>query len=1811
MLTMAENMIVAGADNRPFMLVKTQYSSWASLMLLYIKGKEHGKLLYDSVINRPFKYGTVTVLETQTRTYDELIDTEKIRETCDIKATNFILQCLPQDIYNLVNPYSDAKDIWDRVKLLIEGSEILLQERESKLYDEFDTFTSVSGEIIHSYYFRQRYPDHLALVANTSNTSPSYTNQSQYHQQLSPIAQQYYSPPFTMSPMLHHQYSLAPNANQPFVVQQQVYQPPDAHHSLVVHRQYYHAPTIHQPPQASFPQMDSGLVFLSFLPSDDLIFSLNKAMAFISTSFSSHYPPTNNQLRTSSDLRNQATIQDWRVTVQTVRQRLFVATVVKKKSTWQDSGPNQKGQGHSFDSDCNEAPSASVVLMAKLSAYESDILSEVPTHDTYLDNQVINQSVQEMQYFEQQDFNNDTDIDITSESNMISYEQYLKETRNAVVQDTSSTQQDALIMFVIKELSNQVAKCNEVDKHDALFVVDTEEILELAEESRLKMHAKQNDPIANDKKIDIVPIDYAALNKLLELFFKHFVPQKQLYVEQAFWLPILKLVSETLITLEMTKYRKSKEKNEEINFYTSTKNPETRLEIDWKHFKKNGNSFKPVDETSTDDAGTSTVWRNKSDLDTMSLDDLYNNFKIVELDIRGTTSSNTSNMAFMSSPSPNSTNEVPTVFGVSTASPQVSIANLSDATVYAFLSNQPNGSQLMHEDLEQIHKDDLEEIDLKWQLALLKNNGAPLIEDWESNDDDEVESPPEKETKTVAPSMDKVELEIPKQNDKPARRPVKYAEMYKTKRPKGWVKIPLVGKDGNISYHTDFNVFDGGHVAFGGGAKGGKITGKGTIRTGKLYFEDVYFVKELQFNLFSVSQMCDKKNSVLFTDTKCFVMSRNFKLADESHVLLKAINDESMLWHRRLGHINFKNINKLFKDNLVRGLPSKRFENDQPCVSSLKGKQHKVSFKSKIHNSISQPLFMLHMDLFGPTSDETSRILKSFITEIENLVDKKVQIIRCDNRTEFKNRVMNEFCEEKCIKREYSVARTPQQNENMILVVKPHFKTPYELFRGKFDGKSDEGFFVGYSINSKAFKVYNTRTRKVEENLNIKFLENKPLIAGDGPKWLFDIDTLIESMNYVPDIAGANSNDFAGKGASFDAGQSSMRIGPSQDYILMPLWNDGSLFDSSPKDLDGDNQDNDGPNTESEIDNQERPNGENNTKDINIVGPSINTTSLNINTASPTVNTVRLSDDFFGADNDMRSLDGVELDISNIYTTYPVLTTLNTRINKDHSLDNVIEPKRITNALKDPAWVEAMQEELLQFHLLKVWTLVDLPRARIEAIRMFLAYASFMGFLVYQMDVKSVFLYEMTEEEVYVCQPLGFEDLDYPDKVYKVEKALYGLHQAQRALYVDDIIFGSTKKELYTNFDVLMHDKFQMSSMGELAFFLGLQYEDVKPASTPIDKEKALLKDSDGDDVDVHLYRLSHSHNRSKPRTLIELYSSNQSLMANLEFCDKHNMVAFLKKPQGSDDFHQIVEFLKASHIRRHLKLVDDDGISTLPATEIFEQLALMGNMKRESRGFSRVETALLPTMLVTELVSQGEGPTSPVGTQHTTTIIESSPYLQNISITYRKTRTRIGRMGIRIPQSNVPSSATNEAITKEMYDGLGKATTTAYRLGAEQGSGNYTKSQTKATLSRTSSPRTSSEGGHGCHFTMGDSHEAYETAASPQTVDDETLAKTLLNIKRSAAKDKGKAIMQESESPKKIKKKEMMQIKIKILFDNTKESIRRLVLMESEGQAADIKVGEGSSKAGESLKRSTEEELGQEQKVEEEIAQQEDVVAK
>ncbi|GJT05911.1 putative ribonuclease H-like domain-containing protein [Tanacetum coccineum] len=613
---------------------------------------------------------------------------------------------------------------------------------------------------------------------------------------------------------------------------------------------------------------------------------------------------------------------------------------------------------------------------------------------------------------------------------------------------------------------------------------------------------------------------------------------------------------------------------------------------------------------------------------------------------------------------------------------------------------------------------------------------------------------------------------------------------------------------------------------------------------------------------------------------------------------------------------------------------------------------------------------------------------------------------------------MNQFCEMNGILRQYSVPRTPQQNEvdekrnrtlikaartmladfklpitfwaeavntacygqNRVLVVKPHNKTPYELFHGrtptlsfmrpfgcpvtilntidhlgKFDDKADEGFFVGYSLNSKAFRVFNSRTRIVEENLHISFSESTPNVIGSGPDWLFDIDALTRTMNYEPILAGTQSNGFVGTKASDNADPKS-----SQDDGSKPSSDDGKkVNEDSRKDSEGIDQE-----KEYNVNNTNNINTAS-TNEVNAVGGK---TSIEL-LLDP--NTPELEDyNIFKDDEDV----GAEADMHNLDTTIQVNPIPTTRIHKDHPLNQVIgylqlatQTRRMSKNLEehgfDPRWIEAMQEELLQFKLQEVWTLVDLPYgkraigtkwvfrnkkdergivirnkarlvaqgytqeegidydevftrvARIKAIMLFLDYASFKDFVVYQMDVKSAFLYEKIEEEVYVCQPPGFEDPDFPDRVYKVKNALYGLHQAPRAwyetlltylldnefqrgkidktlflkrykgdillvqMYVDDIIFGSTKKEMCNAFEKLTHGKFQMSSMGELTFFLGLQVEQKKDGIF-ISQDKY---DENGKKVDVHMYR-------SMIGSLMYLTSSRPDIMFAVCACARYQV---------------------------------------------------------------------------------------------------------------------------------------------------------------------------------------------------------------------------------------------------------------------------------------------------------------------------------
>ncbi|GJV35376.1 putative ribonuclease H-like domain-containing protein [Tanacetum coccineum] len=1050
--------------------------------------------------------------------------------------------------------------------------------------------------------------------------------------------------------------------------------------------------------------------------------------------------------------------------------------------------------------------------------------------------------------------------------------------------------------------------------------------------------------------------------------------------------------------------------------------------------------------------------------------------------------------------SPSSTNEVNTAYGVSTAntqvspastqvstaSTQVSTANLSDDTVYAFLASQPNGSQLVYKDLEQIHEDDLEEMDLKWQLALLsmrtRRNAEDLgtkiagtgiktalegivhveetffqshgaIEeagfDWSYMADEEVPTnmalmdfsdsenevilceqlavfkrdisykdseismlkselkklKQEKESNQLkienfnnaSKSLDKLigsqitdksrkgvwfvsynvvppphtglfsppnldlsysgleKFQQPefegygpkpsksisedtfnesKQQEKPVRKPVKYAEIYRSQTPRGnqrnWnnQKLTAITIKGKGWYQ--------GIIKQGLSARPVLLS-----RSRERANSDVRIARAKKKELEACyNQLPARKRAEVAMRDKC------------PGVLECGASVESRPWRSDTRHHLRGTVQEIDKgsDETPGGggvgrpkLPGGRVGRPAGGAGGSEGGQA-ADCCGKCRPSSLQSALSVHCS--------PSRRCPAIIQTTE---------------PEFKNE-------------EHSpTLNSPRGRKPALSFMRP-FGCPITILNtldhlGKFDGKANEEFFVGYSTNNKAFRVFNSRTRIVEENLHVKFSEETPNIARNRPNWLFDIDALTKSMNYKPVGARNQTNGNAGTKENTDAGQARKKIVPNLEYILLPLLTSDPSLSKSSRDSPNvgfkplreeekiyvehlENEDNEVPNTEEPRVNQEKDESINSTNNINTVSSTVNTASIEDNAVDE--NTVYgCIDDpnmpnleeivYFDDDEEV----GAEADMNNLATTVLVSPVLTKRVHKDHPLKQIIgdihsapQTRRMTKSVPEHGLFSSGQQRinhkdfqncLFACFLSQVEpkkTLMDLPQskraigtkwvyrnkkddrgimvrnkarlvaqgyiqeegidydevfapvARIEAIRLFLAYASFMNFIVYQMDVKSAFLYGTIEEEVNVCQPLGFEDLEFPNKVYKVEKAIYGLHQDPRAwcetlstyLLENGFRRGTMDKTLF-----IKKDKgdiiFQVSSMRELTFFLGLQvkqkdegifisqdkyvadilkkfdFATVKTASTPMETNKALLKDEEDVDVDVHLYR--------------------------------------------------------------------------------------------------------------------------------------------------------------------------------------------------------------------------------------------------------------------------------------------------------------------------------------------------------------------
>nr|GFA97629.1 retrovirus-related Pol polyprotein from transposon TNT 1-94 [Tanacetum cinerariifolium] len=632
------------------------------------------------------------------------------------------------------------------------------------------------------------------------------------------------------------------------------------------------------------------------------------------------------------------------------------------------------------------------------------------------------------------------------------------------------------------------------------------------------------------------------------------------------------------------------------------------------------------------------------------------------------------------------------------------------------------------------------------------------------------------------------------------------------------------------------------------------ILGFGDFQWGNILITRVYFVEGLGHNLFSVGQFCDSDLEVVFRRNDCFVRNLEgvellqgyrsinlytINLHEMASALLicfmaRASSTKSWLWHQRLSHLNFDTINDLARNDLVIGLPKFKYHKEHLCPSCEQGKSKKASHPPKPVPNSRQRLHLLHMDLCVPmriasingkwyvlvivddysrytwvdffrSKDEAPEVIIKFLKRITNGV------------VERRNRTLVEAAKTMLI---FSRAllflwaeaiATACFTQNRSIIHRRFNKTLYELINGKkldisflhvfgalcypkndredirkLGAKGDIGFFIGYSADSCAYRVYNSRTKKIMETINVSFDElsamafeqrsSKPRLNSMTSRHISSgldltyapstITTQKPSESELDLLFEAMYDDYIGGQPSATA----RTVPPTQEPQDVDELNPNAILDGN-----------------------------------TFVNPFANSsTSATASSSQQNVDPLNMHTNQLRFDGDM--------------CMYALSVS-------------TMEPKNVKEAMTDPAWIESMQEELLQFKRLNVWVLVPAPDnistltlkwlfknkhdeeqtvirnksrlvvrgyrqeegidfeesfaslARMEAIRIFLAYAAHKSFTMFQMDVKTAFLHGSLKEDVYVCQPEGFIDADHPSHVYKLKKALYGLKQAPRAWY--------------------------------------------------------------------------------------------------------------------------------------------------------------------------------------------------------------------------------------------------------------------------------------------------------------------------------------------------------------------------------------------------------------------------------------------
>nr|GEW05530.1 retrovirus-related Pol polyprotein from transposon TNT 1-94 [Tanacetum cinerariifolium] len=1541
MTSLADKAILSGADNCPPMLEKDMYDLWKSRMKLYMLNRQHGRMKLESVENGPLLWPIVEENEvTRPKKYSELSATEAILVDCDIKATNIILQGLPLEVYALVSTHKVAKELWKRIQMLMQGTSLTKQEREGKLYDEFDKFAYKKEESLRDFYLR------FSLLLNDMNIYNMKLEQFQVNTKflntLPPEWSKFVNVKLvkdlhtTNVDQLHAylgQYEY--HANEVRLIHERTSDPLAlvANHKMNHHMDHHisnHTNILnfnHKYHHSRLLSMDHHIILHMFRKGDDPIDAINHMMSFLTAVVTLRYPPTNNQLRNPSNPRQQATINNERVTIQPIQGRQNSLTVgMSKQYTSGPSGTNSgkqrvivcynyKGEGHmskqctkpkrkrdeawfkdkyvvtnnaayqaddldAYDSDCDEINSAKIALMANLSHYGSDNLAEVHNQDNVTSN-VIDQDVHAISTSEQSNIMNQSETEITND--FVNCTKINRDNKNV----------NEILIAELERYKDQKKESRNIDrelalekqKTDAIVIRNSEETLMLKDTELSAEQAFWSQNFGNFEEPNLststtiveVPKELPKVSMAVEQHcvkknkfqdkMKDVLKENERLLKQAISTDIVNIVVNANVNYASLKDTLSKLKEKAVVNEVVTLHPidPELLKIDVAPLapKLQNNRTAHSDylkNTQEETATLKEIVKNEILLNPLntSLDYACKYTKRVTLSTSASRSQpqgNTKKDRIQQTQSRAKKNKLED----HPRNVRPSLHNKKSVVNTKAISSVPNSKLNENSDLKCatcngcLFSDNHDSCVLEFINSVnahvkLKSTKKPVNK--------KIRSPQGRiATTAIVPLRKPIPIEsntskpvvtlVYSQKSKEAKNTVPVS---KSKINKSLVfQIVLWYLDSGCSKHMTGDrsqlinfvqkflgtvKFRNDHVV--------KIMGYGDYKIRNVTISKVYFVEGLGHNLFSVGQFCDSDLEVAFRQHTCFIHNldgvdlltgsrgnnlytlslRDMMVSSPIYLLSKASKTKSWLWHRRLSHLNFGVINHLARQGLVRGLPKLKFEKDHLYSACAMGKSKKKSHKPKSKDTNQEKLYLLYMDLCGPI-------------RVESVNGKKYILIIVDD--------YSRFTWVKCLRSKDEASEFIIKFLKMIQV---RLKVPVHRIRTN----------NGTEFVNQTLREYYEQVGISHETSVARSLQQKGVVKRRKR-------TLIEAARTISGPAlNEMSPETISSGLVYKPSSSTPYVPPSRndwDLLFQPLFDE--LLTPPPS--------------------------------VDPQAPEVITPIADV-------------------------IPPVQVES----TGSPSSTTA------DQDASSPMEPKTYNDALTQSCWIELMQEDLNEFERLEVWELVPRPDkvmvitlkwiykvkldelggilknkarlvargyrqeegidfeesfapvARLEAIRIFLAYAAHKNMVIYQMDVKTAFLNGNLREEVYVSQPDGFVDQYNPNHVYKLTKALYGLKQAPRAwydmlssflisqdfskgsvdptlfirrndndlllvqTYVDDIIFAASTPELCDLFAKLMCSKFKI-------------FESCDPVDTPMVEKSKLDEDKEGKTIDPSHYR--------------------------------------------------------------------------------------------------------------------------------------------------------------------------------------------------------------------------------------------------------------------------------------------------------------------------------------------------------------------